>query len=109
MVEQNQSNGVRGHLGGELLSHDSGQVEPGHDVRDDHHQVAVDFAHPLRAVGRVGDGQQRVRVRVVHKRIWQQSVQDGLDGRRRRGWISQSRAQFLHHLHVREPLECCQA
>lgn len=60
-----------------------GEDKAGHAVRDNESAVAVDLADECRGLGGVGYGADSVRVRVVHKCIGDQGVEDRLDRRAR--------------------------
>jgi hypothetical protein len=77
-----------------------GEVEPGHDVRNDHDAIAVDVADALLAFGRVRDRKHRVRVRVVDVLVRQDGVQDGLDRRRGRPGAQHVRVELVDHLRI---------
>ena len=90
MLQQHHADRLRPGSARETLGAQPRQVEAGHDVGHTTTDVAIDLAHPLLAVGGVGDREQRVGVRVVDEAIRQDRVQDRLDRRRRRRGVASS-------------------
>ena len=78
------------------------QIEPRHDVGDDDDIVAVDFADARCAAGRVGDGQDCVRMCVVDKFVRQHCVQNRFDRRSWRTGASHLGDELVHHLRIRQ-------
>ena len=105
VLHQDHADRLRRRLAGVLARHDLGEVEPGHQVRDDDHGLAVELADARFAVRRVGDGEDRVGVRMVDELERHAAVQDRLDRRRRRGRAQHVRDELVHHVRVGEPVE----
>ncbi len=100
MVQQHHADGRRPRFGGKALRAQAREVEAGHHVRNDDHEVAVDLADSRLAVGRVGDREQRVGVGVVDVFVGEQRVQDRLDRRRRGARPRHVRRQLVDHVEV---------
>ena len=100
--QQHHANRVLGRLSRKFPRAAGGEIEAGHDVRDHHHLVAVDVAHALLAVRRIGDRQHRIGVRVVHVLVRKDGVQDGFHRRRRRARAQRVRGKLVDHLRIRQ-------
>ena len=77
------------------------EIEARHHVRDVHERIAVDLADAGGTIGRVGNRDERIRVRVIDEFVRQQRMQDGLDRRRGRTSAQRVREQLVAHLRVR--------
>ena len=106
MLQQDHSLRVRlsfEDLGGELR-----QPEAGHHVGHDQHPIAEGAPDQLRAVGLIGQRQDRIRVRVVDERVRKERVQQCLHRRIRRAGVEEMRAELVDHLLVRERFQLAQ-
>ena len=105
VVEEHHADGVLARLLGPEPPHLAREVEPGHDVGDDDDGVAEHLAYEPFAVGGVRERDDRVGVRVQHRRVRQERMQQRLDRRLRRRRIEPCRRQLANHLRVAESLE----
>ena len=105
VVHQHHADGVGAGLARILARAQARQVEPGHDVGNDHDGVAVESRGCALAVGRIGDGHDRIGVGVVDELVGQAGVQDGLDRRRRRRGLEHVGGELVDHLRVRQRVE----
>ena len=85
------------------------EVETRHGVLEEDDVVAERVAHTARALGLVGEREDRVRVRVIEEAHRNERVHQGLDRRRRRPMIEEMRAELVHHCRFREGAERAQA
>ncbi len=108
VVQQHHADGPVVGLGRPHLAHQLGEVEPGHDVGDRHHVVAVDVAHDVGAVAHVGEVHDHVGVAVLDRSVRKERMQQGLDRRVRRARIELRRAELAHHVGVAQPIDGCQ-
>ena len=109
VVHEHHADGVGAGLARILARAQAREIEAWHDVGNDHDGIAVDLADAAFALGRVGDGQHRIGVGVIHELVGQAGVQDGLDRRRRRRGLEHVGGELVHHLRVRERIELRQA
>ena len=105
MIHQHHADGLRPRLAREVQGAQACEIEPRHDVGDDHDLVAVQLANACVAVGGVGDRQHRIGVGVIDVFVRQDGVQNRLDRRRRRRHPGHVRDQLVHHLRVAEGFE----
>jgi hypothetical protein len=107
MPGQHQTLHVPGLL--EELRGPLGELEPGHDVGDEHEPLPVDLAHERLGVRLVRDRQDRVGVRVIDVAVRKEGVEQRLYGRVGSIGVHETSPQLRHHRLVVEPLEIPQA
>jgi hypothetical protein len=105
VIHEHHADGPGTGFGRELARAVAREVEPRHHVRDDDGVGSIKFAGAPLAVGRIGDGEQCVGMRVVDVRVGQDRVQDRLDGWRRRARARDLRRELVHHPGIGEGLE----
>ncbi len=76
------------------------QVETRHHVRDQHHIIAIDVADALRAIGGVGNREQRIGMGMIDVRVRQDRMQDRLDRGRGRAGAHHVGRELADHLRI---------
>ena len=100
MRQQHHPNAAGGRLSRKFAGAVRGEIETGHDVRDDDDPPAVDFANALLALRRIGHREHGVGMRVIDVRVRQDGVEDGFNRRRGRAGAQHVRVELVHHLRI---------
>ena len=100
MRQQHHSNAIASRLFRKFAGAVRGEVEAGHDVRDDDDPLAVDVANALLALRRIGHREHGVGMRVIDVRMRQDGVKDGFDGGRGRAGAQHVGVELVHHLRI---------